>query len=373
MSTLAPRQSEVDAPSLQKWLYAVSTVEKSQIIPPGLDCVSSGEDRAKIAAFFGDRKFHGFVATALESHVGRKNGTETLSEVSNVCVSNKTFQFFLGMILPIQSKGILETAMNQEHNSATMVKAAIDAVLQRGTNDASEAVQELADFLVMQGPQLLSKFGNAKGALIQHVAKYYPVVRNTTAGDHAPSFESKAVLPDAKGNRELPQDLFPGEIGKCFIAIGIGFKKKTAEQDAAKRLILMSGMSNISQAEERIEGENSVSSGENVQFVLKPEIHSLAMTLKNNESRVEYWERHVSTRKNLIHMVHLVPAVYSKVVTSTNAWHGGDIGRRHSCLIVAVSEDVEQVFYEHGDSGRAARENAALLACQYIQSLVGPK
>jgi hypothetical protein len=229
MSTLAPRQSDVDAASLQKWLYAVSTVEKSQIVPPGLDGVSSGEDRAKIAAFFGDRKFHGFVATALESHVDRKNGAETLSEVSNVCVSNRTFQFFLGMILPTQSRGILEIAMNQEHNSATMVKAAIDAVLQRGTNDASEAVQELADFLVMQGPQLLSKFGNAKGAVIEHVAKYYPVVIDTTAGDHAPSFRSTAVLPNAKGTKELPKNLFPGEIGKCFIATGIGLKKKTAE------------------------------------------------------------------------------------------------------------------------------------------------
>jgi hypothetical protein len=202
-------------------------VEKSQIVPPGLDGVSSGEDRAKIAAFFGDRKFHGFVATALESHVGRKNEAETLlSEVSNVCVSNRTFQFFLGMILPIQSRGILKTAMNQEHNSATMVKAAIDAVLQRGTNDASEAVQELADFLVMQGPQLLSKFGNAKGALIQHVAKYYPVMRNTTAGDHAPSFKSTAVLPDAKGNRELPQDLFPGEIESASLPPVLDSRRK---------------------------------------------------------------------------------------------------------------------------------------------------
>jgi hypothetical protein len=175
MFTLAPPQSDFDAASLQKWLHAVSTMKKCQIVPPGLYGVSSGEDRAKTATFFGDRKFHGFVATALKSQVGRKKGAETLSEMSNVCVSNKTFQFFLGMILPIQSKGILETAMNQEHNSATMVKAAIDAVLQRGTNDASEAVQELADFVVMQGPQLLSKFGNAKGAVIEHVAKYYPV------------------------------------------------------------------------------------------------------------------------------------------------------------------------------------------------------
>ena len=85
MSTLAPRQSDVDAASLHKWLYAVSTMKKCQIVPPGLDGVSSGEDRAKIAAFFGDRKFHGFVATALESHVGRKNEAETLSEISNVC------------------------------------------------------------------------------------------------------------------------------------------------------------------------------------------------------------------------------------------------------------------------------------------------
>ena len=203
MSTFAPRKSDVDAVSLQKWLHAVSTVKKCQIIPPGLDGVVSGEDRAKIAAFFGDRKFHGFVATALESQVGREKGAETLSEMNSVCVSNKAFQFFLGRILPIQSRGILETAMNQEHNSATMVEAAIDAVLQRGTNDASEAVQELADFLVMQGPQLLSKFGNAKGALIEHVAKYFPVKIDTTKGDHAPVFYSKAVLPHVKGDEEL--------------------------------------------------------------------------------------------------------------------------------------------------------------------------
>ena len=373
MSTLAPRQSDVDAPSLQKWLYAVSTVEKSQIVPPGLDGASSGEDRAKIAAFFGDRKFHGFIATALESHVGRKNGTETLSEMSSVCVSNKTFQFFLGKILPIQSKGILETAMNQEHNSATMVEAAIDAVLQRGTNDASEAVQELADFLVMQGPQLLSKFGNAKGALIEHVAKYYAVKIDTTKGDHAPVFYSKAVLPHVKGDEELPQELFPGEIGKCFIALGKGTKKKAAEQDAAKLLLLKSGMPNISRTEERIEVANTVSSGENVQFLLKPVIHELIMTVKSTESHVEYWERHVSTGKNLIHMVILAPSVYPKVVTSTKAWHGGNIGRHHSCLIVVVSDDVQQVFYEHGGSGTAAKAAAALLACQYIQRLVGPK
>ena len=53
MSTLGPPQSDVDAAFLQKWLYAVSTVKKCQIIPPGLDGVSSGEDKAKIAAFFG--------------------------------------------------------------------------------------------------------------------------------------------------------------------------------------------------------------------------------------------------------------------------------------------------------------------------------
>jgi hypothetical protein len=106
---------------------------------------------------------------------------------------------------------------------------------------------------------------------------------------------------------------------------------------------------------------------------LKPEIHILAMTLKNNESNVEYWERHVSKGKNLIHMVLLAPTVYPKVVTSTNAWHGDDIGRRHSCLIVVVSEDVEQVFYKHGDSGTAAKAAAALPACQYIQRLVGLK
>ena len=97
------------------------------------------------------------------------------------------------------------------------------------------------------------------------------------------------------------------------------------------------------------------------------------MTLKNNESHVEYWERHVSQGKNLIHMVLVAPGVYPKVVTSTKAWHGGGIGRRHSCLIVVVSEDVEEVFYKHGDSGGAAKEAAALPACQYIQTLVGPK
>jgi hypothetical protein len=125
-------------------------------------------------------------------------------------------------------------------------------------------VQELADFLVMQGPQLLSKFGNAKGALIEHVAKYYPVKTDTTKGDHAPVFYSTAVLPHVNGDTELPQKLFPGEIGKCFITTGSGSKKKAAEQDAAKRLILMSGMPNISRTEERIEVANSVSSGENV-------------------------------------------------------------------------------------------------------------
>ena len=72
-------------------------------------------------------------------------------------------------------------------------------------------------------------------------------------------------------------------------------------------------------------------------------------------------------------MVLLAPAVYPKVVTSTNAWHGDDFGRRHSCLIVIVSEDVEQVFYKHGDSGRAAKAAAALPARQYIQSLLGPE
>ena len=92
----------------------------------------------------------------------------------------------------------------------------------------------------------------------------------------------------------------------------------------------------------------------------------------DNESHVEYWERHVSQGKNLIHMVILAPSVYPKV-TSTKAWHGGNIGRHHSCLIVVVSEDVKQVFYEHGGSGTAAKEAAALLACQYIQTLVGPK
>jgi len=262
--------------------------------------------------------------------------------------------------------------MNQEHNSATMVEAAIDAVLQRGTNDASEAVQELADFLVMQGPQLLSKFGNAKGALIEHVAKYYAVKIDTTKGDHAPVFYSKAVLPHVKGDEELPQELFPGEIGKCFIALGKGTKKKAAEQDAAKLLLLKSGMPNISRTEERIEVANTVSSGENVQFLLKPVIHELIMTVKSTESHVEYWERHVSTGKNLIHMVILAPSVYPKV-TSTKAWHGGNIGRHHSCLIVVVSDDVQQVFYEHGGSGTAAKAAAALLACQYIQRLVGPK
>jgi hypothetical protein len=46
---------------------------------------------------------------------------------------------------------------------------------------------------------------------------------------------------------------------------------------------------------------------------------------------------------------------------------------RRSCLIVLVSEDVEQVFCKHGDSGGAAKAAAALPAYQYIQSLVGPK
>jgi hypothetical protein len=108
MSTLAPRQSDVDAPSLQKWLYAVSTVEKSQIVPPGLDVASSGEDRAKIAAFFGDRKFHGFVATALESHVGRKNGTETLSEMSSVCFRTRLFSSFWERYFPSKAKASLK-------------------------------------------------------------------------------------------------------------------------------------------------------------------------------------------------------------------------------------------------------------------------
>jgi dsRNA-specific ribonuclease len=205
--------------SLSKWHAAVAQIPLSTILPIGLGAVNN---KANIAAFFGDQKFNMEVTLALQRISTMPNSPYKvdlgwLTQVKSEAVSNRMFAKNLGQILPDQSQGFVELAQLQPHDAGTFVEAAVEAVAISipGGESGREAVAELAKWLVQEALKRGHANYNYKGDLLELGGTIE--TKRIGGMDHEPVFLAKANLFDHSAEAE-------------------GRNKKLAEQEASEKL-----------------------------------------------------------------------------------------------------------------------------------------
>jgi hypothetical protein len=203
---------------LVKWHAAVAQIPLSTILPIGFGAVNN---KANIAAFFGDQKINMEVTLALQRISAMPNSPYKvdlgwLTKVKGEAVSNQMFASNLGQILPEQSQGLVELAQLKLHDAGTFVEAAVEAVATSmpGGESGREAVAELAEWLVKEtlkrGP------ANYKGDLLE--AGGTVETKRIGGTDHKPVFLAKANLGDQSAEIE-------------------GCSKRKAEQAASEKIL----------------------------------------------------------------------------------------------------------------------------------------
>lgn len=164
---------------LSLWHAAIAPIPRSDILPIGMGNV---DNRANIAAFFGDQKILSHVGLELRQRGFASRGVGWLTTVTGQAVSNELFARQFQTILPVQSVGLEQKSSIRD--CGTMVEAAVDAV------EDDRAVSELAAWLLDHSLELGNQ--NAKGRLLQLGGKVTST-KEPKSMDHSPVFRAVAT------------------------------------------------------------------------------------------------------------------------------------------------------------------------------------
>ena len=335
--------------SLKTWHNAVKNVDRETMLPVGL---GNKSDKANILAFYGDKRINAAVALTLQEMTGSDRGVRWLTKVTNEAVSNELFASRLKDTLPVQSKDLHHKVKLQEHDSGTMVEAAVEAVASTQA-DGDDAVSDLANWLVEVALQRGNT--NSKGLLLEKRGDIVSTDKLVGQPDHKPVFLAKAKLGDTQCEAKA------------------GSKIEAQQAASAKVLELFGEERRLFPTNTRLQFDKD-EKDKNDFFEITLDA---AMNVKDGEDAKGWWERGAFKPKKCFHRTQMTPHAFADKVATVKCWLRQDSNSEvFSALVVVVATAsfegsgkepvLGRSFLKHGGSRTAALKAVGLEANDFI-------
>lgn len=285
MSALHRTRQVLSSAVPEKWLQAVKKIP-----------ANARKENRKFAAFCGDKLLGAVLAQKLQSHHQSDKQKLTVGKatiLAGTVLSNRFLADRLPLIVPNHNDDGVEIGT---HSQGTIVEAAVAAVYDQD----EEAVGALVEWLINEAPDVSSLRVSPKNELLDRGGKCAFTYR-VGGPDHNPEFRAVVEL-----NGETMSST--------------GNTKKIAEDNASYLLLEKLGCdlstTLLPSTSEDVVLEPIQNTWEHFTY----QAHNNVISLKDEESMLDWWDRGAHTEKDAFRRAMMAPHAFPELIVSVDSW-----------------------------------------------------